>query len=91
MEDLYTPFIGKTLEVTLLIEAKKNIEVLVKKHFAKTYAEGDINYGKNLIAYNVILRYIERFINLEIDQVKQNSIKIIALEQNLKVSLNFQN
>jgi len=89
LEDLYTPFIGKTLEVTLLIEAKKNIEALVKKHFAKTYAEGDINYGKNLIAYNVILRYIERFIDLEINQVKQNTIKIIALEQNLKVSLNF--
>ncbi|WP_298488040.1 PD-(D/E)XK nuclease family protein [uncultured Maribacter sp.] len=89
LEDLYTPFVGKTLEVGLLHEAKKNIEALVKKHFAKTYAEGDIKYGKNLIAYNVILRYIERFIHLEIKQVKQNTIKIIALEQNLKVSLNF--
>ncbi len=89
LEDLYTPFIGKTIDVKLLNEAKKNIKPLVKKHFAKTYAEGDIQHGKNLIAYNVILRYLERFINLEIKHIQHNTIKILALEQNLSVTFKF--
>lgn len=88
LEDLYTPFVGQVLEADKLKVCKKQISILVKKHFAKTYAEGDITQGKNLIAYNVILRYIEKFIDLEISHIKQNTIKIIALEQNLKVTLN---
>ncbi|WP_298478597.1 PD-(D/E)XK nuclease family protein [uncultured Maribacter sp.] len=89
LEDLYTPFIGKLLDAEALKTSKKQISTLVKKHFARTYSEGDITQGKNLLAFNVIIRYIERFVDLEIMQLKQNSIKIIGLEQQLRVKLHF--
>ncbi|MBU2948402.1 PD-(D/E)XK nuclease family protein [Zobellia uliginosa] len=87
LEDLYTPFVGSILSEEKLVNAKKEVAASVQKHFAKTYLDGDISRGKNLIAFNVVLRYIENFINLEIEDVKKHQIKIIGLEANLKVSL----
>ena len=87
LEDLYTPFIGSILTEEKLVDAKTKVAELVKKHFAKTYLDGDISRGKNLIAFNVVLRYIENFINLEIEDVKKHQIKIVGLEANLKISL----
>ena len=87
LEDIYTPLVGQILTEKNLTEAKGNITRLVKQHFSKSYLEGDITQGKNLIAYHVIVRYIENFIDLEIKEVKGHEIKIIALEQNLKVQL----
>ncbi|CAM3434084.1 PD-(D/E)XK nuclease family protein [Zobellia roscoffensis] len=88
LEDLYEPFVGHILTEEKLVEAKSQVAGLVQKHFAKTYLDGDISRGKNLIAFNVVLRYIENFINLEIVDVKKHQIRIIGLEANLKVSLN---
>ena len=51
--------------------------------------DGDITRGKNLIAYNVIVRYVENFIDLEIRETKNHDIKILGLEENLKIALNF--
>tara|TARA_R110002050_G_scaffold16719_1_gene50528 strand:- start:183260 stop:185989 length:2730 start_codon:yes stop_codon:yes gene_type:complete len=88
LEDLYQPFIGKYLDKNLLENLLPEIEQTVKNNFIKTYADGDITRGKNLIAYNVILRYIANFIRLEIKEIANHQIKIIALEQNLEVFLN---
>ena len=87
LEELYTPFIGAVLTVKLLNSTKPKIKRVVAKHFSKSYSAGDIFRGKNLIAYSVILRYIENFIDLEITEVKKSEIKILSLEENLKVTL----
>ena len=87
LEELYTPFIGTALTVKLLNDLRPKIKTVVVKHFSKSYSDGDISRGKNLIAYHVILRHIENFINLEIQEVKNSEIKILALEENLRVTL----
>tara|TARA_R110002033_G_scaffold58464_2_gene107883 strand:- start:8870 stop:11599 length:2730 start_codon:yes stop_codon:yes gene_type:complete len=87
LEDLYQPFIGKYLDKNLLENLLPEIEQTVKSNFIKTYADGDITRGKNLIAYNVIIRYIANFIRLEIKEIANHQIKIIALEQDLEVLL----
>ena len=58
-----------------------------KRHFAKSYMEGDISTGKNLIAFNVVERYISNFIDQEIADAQHHEIKIIGIEQKLSVSL----
>ena len=88
LEDLYQPLIGELLSQDLLKALRPKIQALVKYHFAKSYIDGDISHGKNLIAYNVIVRYIENFINLEIREIKNHDIRILGLEQNLKIQLN---
>ena len=89
LEDLYTPFIDQLLDEETLKDSKKKVTPLVLKHFAKTYSEGDITQGKNLIAFQVINKYIALFLDKEINQLKQHRIKILGLEQNLKITLNF--
>lgn len=87
LEDLYTPFLGKFLTKEGLITAKSQIQPLVKMHFAKSYMNGDIDHGKNLIAKHVIVRYIESYIDQEIAEVKNHEIKIISLEGKLNITL----
>ncbi|MBU2995772.1 PD-(D/E)XK nuclease family protein [Cellulophaga baltica] len=88
LEDLYQPFIGEFLNKKTLEALYPKIEPTVKGNFIKTYADGDITQGKNLIAYNVILKYIENFIKLEIKEIEKYKIKIVALEQDLDVHIN---
>ena len=88
LEGLYTPFVGNYLTEAALTTAKNNIKPLVQSHFQKSYRDGDITQGKNLIAFNVAVRYIENFIALEIQEVKKHQIKILGLEENLNVNLN---
>jgi len=87
LEDLYTPYIGQSLSEEKLKALKPKIQNLVKHHFAKSYMDGDITRGKNLIAYNVIVRYVKNFIDLEIRETKNHDIKILGLEELLIIKL----
>ena len=89
LEDLYKPFVGDYLTKQILIDMKGNIEGLVQKHFAKTYTAIDVLRGKNLIAYQVIIKYITSFIDLEIEQIERHRIKILGLEEKMKIALDF--
>ncbi|WP_273568457.1 PD-(D/E)XK nuclease family protein [Maribacter halichondriae] len=87
LEDLYTPLIGERLSKENLMPLKLKIKGLVKHHFVKSYFEGDPTKGKNLIAYHVIVRYLENFIDMEIEEAQNHNIKIIGLEEKLKLRL----
>ncbi len=87
LEDLFTPFIGEFLIPERLIATKTKIATLVKKHFIKSYGDGDTTRGKNLIAYNVILRYLDNYLDAQIAEAKNHQIKIIGVEQDMKITL----
>ena len=87
LEYLYTPFIGEILTAEKLKSTKAQIQDTVKQHFQKSYLDGDISRGKNLIAFRVIIKYIETFIDKEIEETKKHEIRIIALEQKLNTTL----
>ncbi|MBC8766757.1 PD-(D/E)XK nuclease family protein [Arenibacter sp. BSSL-BM3] len=87
LEDLYKPYLNTYLEVSMLQEMKKKIKTTVIGHFAKSFAEGDISRGKNLIAFNVVVRYIENFLKMELAEVKQHRIKILGVEEKLRMNI----
>ena len=87
LEDLYKPLVGSFLNEKSLQNAKTKISDLVKKHFSKTYTEIGILRGKNLIAYNVIVKYVENFIDLEMVESKSHQIKILGLEEKMEMLL----
>ncbi len=87
LEDLYLPMIGDYLNKEILKTAKTKIDALVNKHFTKSYTDSRILRGKNLIAFNVIKKYVEHFIDQEIVQCQRHKIKIIALEQKMEMAL----
>jgi hypothetical protein len=88
LEDLYKPYLNTYLEVSMLKEMKKKVRPLVIGHFAKSFADGDISRGKNLIAFNVVVRYVENFLKLELAEVEQHQIKILGVEENLRMDIN---
>jgi hypothetical protein len=88
LEDLYKPHLNTYLEVSMLEDMKKKVKSLVIGHFAKSFADGDISRGKNLIAFNVVVRYVENFLKLELAEVKQHKIKILGVEENLSMDIN---
>jgi len=87
LEDLYRPFLGKYLTVEGLKTAKADSKGIIEHHFKKSYGDGDISRGKNLIAFHVIHRYIENFIDQEMENFKHHRIKLLGLEEKLQVSL----
>lgn len=87
LEELYAPFVGNVLNTENLKAAKKEIHTVVKRHFTKSYTEGDISTGKNLIAFKVVERYISNFLDLEIADVQNHEVEIIGIEQRLSVEL----
>ncbi|MEX0290274.1 MAG: PD-(D/E)XK nuclease family protein [Flavobacteriaceae bacterium] len=87
LEELYLPFTGSILTVEKLNTTKLSIEKTVKRHFSKTYSDAITLTGKNLIAYHVVCRYIRNFIALELKEVAEHEIKIIALEKKMQVEL----
>ncbi len=87
LEELYKPLIDNYLTPENLTALKPKIKEVVKRYFSKSYSDGDITRGKNLIAFNVVVRYVENFIDLEIKQAKSHQIKILGLEESLNIPL----
>ncbi len=87
LEELYTPLIGLILTQEHLKALKPTIKEVTKKHFTLSYNGSDITKGKNLIAFNVIIRYVENYIANEIEEVKNHEIKIIGLESPMNIEL----
>jgi hypothetical protein len=88
LEELYTPYIGINLSKNHLLEAKSKLQKTIQRNFQKTYLDGDISTGKNYLSFHVIHKYISNFIDSEVKQLEHQSIKIIALEETMRISLN---
>ncbi|MDV7137768.1 PD-(D/E)XK nuclease family protein [Maribacter sp. TH_r10] len=89
LEDLYKPLVGKYLNKEVLVNMKGNIEKLVKHHFNKSYSSISMLRGKNLIAYNVILKYVRSFIDHEIRESEKHQIKILGLEKKMTIDVSY--
>lgn len=87
LEELYIPFIGKILAKEGLNSLFPLINSVVKKHFILNYADGDISRGKNLIAFNVVVQYIDSFIKAELEEIQNHNIKILGLEESWNTKL----
>ena len=87
MEELYAPLIDQYLTPEALTALKSAIPTVVRKYFVMFYDESSIHKGKNSIAYRVLIRYVENFINIEIAESKSKKIKILSLEKKMKITL----
>ncbi len=82
LKELYKPFEGKFLSEQILQNFldQSNNEVL--KQFKLVYKEGEINKGRNLLAFEVAKRHVHNFVRLELERLKKDGpIKIIAIEK----------
>lgn len=85
LEILYKPYIGVLLTISDLEQMEKQYEDILKFKFKEQYKEGDINRGKNLLAYESAKRSIANFLQMEKESVLSgDEIIILHLEEEFK-------
>lgn len=81
LEQLYTPLIDQVLTQENIKTLKTQVADVVQHHFEKHLSGVDVSKGKFLLVYNVIIKYLNNFLDDEQKQVKRHEIKILALEE----------
>ena len=90
LEELYQPFLNQVLREEHFKMMRPKIQTLVEKYFLKEYKNSEFKSGKNLLIFNVITEYINRFIDFEISEVR-NGTEIVVLHLEQKIRVLFQN
>ncbi|MDC6365249.1 MULTISPECIES: PD-(D/E)XK nuclease family protein [Flavobacteriaceae] len=90
LEELYTPLIGLILTKENVTSLKPLIPKVVKGHFQKNLSGVDTSKGKFLLVYNVIQKYLNNFIDLELKLIQKHQIKILALEEKHEILVNIE-
>ncbi|MGC4040775.1 MAG: PD-(D/E)XK nuclease family protein [Flavobacterium sp.] len=81
LEELFKPFIGRILTAEDIKGCFAKIDAEVLDQFRKVYKEGEINKGKNLLAFEVAKRNVLNFLKVELESIKNgDEIQIISLE-----------
>ena len=87
MEALYNDQEKKTLNVKSLNQILNKAEETLTQKFVEEYGK-DYNYGKNIIAFQAILKNVKELINIDISKVKNgDKIKLLIIEKLLSVNL----
>lgn len=87
LEELYQGFVGKVLEVEELKNLYSKVQGVVNRFYEHYFVPLDHNSGKNIIAYEVIVSYVKRYIRSDIELSKKQEIKLIALEEEFNMPL----
>ncbi|MGX1927906.1 PD-(D/E)XK nuclease family protein [Flagellimonas sp. 2504JD4-2] len=89
LEQLYSPFLGQFLSVENLSKAAEMIPNVVQQHFKKLLPGANLKKGKFLLVFNVIVKYLKNFIELEKAALSRHQIRILELEKKHEVELRF--
>ncbi|WP_232805921.1 PD-(D/E)XK nuclease family protein [Salegentibacter maritimus] len=84
LENFYKPLENKFLTAQDIEAFKAKIEKEIALQFKKSYLNGPLNQGKNLLIFEVAKRYLRNFLNQELERLKNEEIKILKIEENLR-------
>lgn len=87
LEDLLAPLVGEYMAPDLLRSLKTKVPEVVKVHFTKFYDASSIEQGRNSIAFQVLIRSIENYLDQEIAHSKSSRIRLLGLEKKLELQL----
>lgn len=88
LQQIYTPFIGRRVEVQALREALDNLPRLMQEAFADLYRHGRSTEGRNHFLYSVGESQLRHMLQRELTLVEGGTaIEIVALEQELRMPL----
>jgi hypothetical protein len=83
LENLYRPLTGQLLTRGMISQLKKEAPAAIQKAFQKHYLKGAKALGKNLIAREVMVQYLQRFLELDGDRAARHQIRILGVETRL--------
>lgn len=83
LELLYQPLVGEVLKPSHLNGLKGDAPSILKKAFQKLYLKGAEVRGKNLIALQVMNKYLEMFFQVEEQRIRRQEVRILGVEKKL--------
>ncbi|WP_152285954.1 PD-(D/E)XK nuclease family protein [Flavicella marina] len=91
LENFYKPYIGQFLKVDDVKLMKSKIEKETIAAYRKHYKNGAILYGKNKLIFEVSKDFIQKFLNSELEILKNGStLKILGTETDLETTLEIE-
>ena len=92
LDKLYTPLVGEILTKEIILKLKKDANTVVKHQFQIFFKNGDLKNGKNRLIFEVANRFVQNFLDLELELVSnpKNQLKILATEKDLHASISIE-
>jgi hypothetical protein len=88
LKELYHPFVNNYVREKDIVEMRKSTNKLLLKYFKKHYVKGNIETGKNKLIFEVSKNHINRFLNQELQLLKdKKQLKILAIEEELATEI----
>ncbi len=88
LENLYKPFVGKTVTTHDVKRMLLEIDAQVRQEFKSVYTKMNITEGKNLVIFEVAKRYVFNLLKSEQRLLASGAeLEIVAIECNLQAEL----
>lgn len=87
LEHLYLPVLGEVLNKDHIRHMKNAAPAELRKAFQKNYLKGNSARGKNLIALEVMGKYLEMFLEIEALRIRTREVRILGVEEKLRRNL----
>ena len=88
LENLYQPYVGKTLELGMIKSIQRSADEEVQRQFEEIYNSDKEKMGKNLLAFEVAKRNVYHFLREELRGLEQgDQVELLALETRLEHEL----
>lgn len=91
LENLFLPYLNTKLTFEHLKEINEKKIVFLNQQFLEHYKHGDLKTGKNRLLKEVAIKYIDKLIGIEQEQIKKNDLVIIGLEQEFSIEYDLKN
>lgn len=94
LEELYTPYLNRTLTQQDIEVMRQEYAALANKHFTNEYEEAAEENGKKALALHIIKKYIHNLLDLEkrtLEKEGKNGLTVKFLEKELKAELTLAN
>ena len=87
LEEVYKPFVDKPIDTKQLAKTLGTLDRRISDSLKKNYPSGDVTHGKNLLTIKVLKRYLERFLQQEIQHLQKEPRMLVSVEKELQQSL----
>ncbi|MFT6746297.1 MAG: ATP-dependent helicase/nuclease subunit B [Glaciecola sp.] len=90
LENLHKLSLGVPLDEVTLKNYKKLADSYLEKEFLKYFTEKDLKTGNNLLTFEVAKKYVHKFLNYELELIKEEKYTVVQVEDNIAHHLNLE-
>jgi len=87
LEELYRPFVGSVINTSELSKRLTLSDKLLRNMFLEQFHKGELSTGKNYLTVEVARKYIQRFVTMDIAELKKQATQLLAVEKKFTTAI----